>query len=80
MSFLSANDWISSPEDLHVPGPTFDCHTTITVGRLLGYKASVILMCLVQAVFYFKKRLNVFIILVKLVLVFARGMPSGSCS
>ena len=45
--------------------PVLDCLTNVAVGSLLGYTASIILMCLVQAAVFFKKRFNSFIILVK---------------
>ena len=41
--------------------PVVDCFTNIAVGRILGYRASIILMCLMQAVLSFKKLLNQFL-------------------
>ena len=57
---------------MHIPGPVLGRLTNIAFGSLLGYRASNILMRLVQAAFSLKKRLNFFIILVKTVLVFER--------
>ena len=88
MSFLSAKDRISSDflgsqkscMSFHLEETVLDSLSNIAVGRLLGYRASIILMRLVEAVFFFKKQLNFFIVLIKQVLVFARWMSYGSCS
>ena len=50
---------------------SFDCIPNVAVDCFLGYRSSIILMCLVQSVFFFKKPPNVFIILIKPVLMFA---------
>ena len=54
---------------LHVTEPVLDCLTNIAEGSLPSYRASIILMCLVQVVFFFKKHF-IFFILVKPTLVF----------
>ena len=56
MSFMSAKRlnffcFLAQPGVLHVPEPVLDCLTNIAVGSLLGYRASIILMCLVKAAF-----------------------------
>ena len=66
MSFLSAKDcFVAQTRDLLAPEPVLDCLTNIAVGCLLRYRAVFILMCLVQAVLFFKKPRNFIIILVK---------------
>ena len=62
MSFLSAKNCIAfafftQPGVFHVPESVLDCLTNIAVGRLLEYRASIILLGLVQAVFFVKKNL-----------------------
>ena len=47
--------FLAHPAVLHVPKPVLECRRNITVGNPLGYGARIILMRLVQAVFFFKK-------------------------
>ena len=65
---------LAHPGVLYVPEPVLDSLTTIAVGGLIGYKTSIILMCLMQSVIFFQMRLTFFIILVKPVLVIAKWM------
>ena len=43
----------------HYPEPILNCLTSIAVGRLLGYRASIISMCLVKAVFFLKEAIHI---------------------
>ena len=43
----------------HYPEFILHCRTSIAVDRLLGYRASIISMCLVQVVFFLKEVINI---------------------
>ena len=42
---------------MHVPEPVPNCLINIAVGSLLGYRPTIVFMCLVQAPFFFKSDL-----------------------
>ena len=50
--------FLAKPGALHVPESVLDCLTNIALGCLLGYRVSIIMMRLVQAVFFFKKYMH----------------------